>query len=332
MFKSAKFWIFVGLFVGGLLFVVSLVSCAATNSTTAEETATTVAGATTTTVAGAGGGGTTGAPSSTVKLCFIHHSVGEQWLNDPGWENAGGLGIALRDNNYFVSGTNYEWGPDRIGSTTDFGHWWSWFRGPSSATYMAAVYANNDQNSEFSRLATNPGGENEIVMFKSCFPNTNLRNPAAPIPAIGINPLQGQEAYSDDHTLANAKGIYMDLLNYFSTRQDKLFIAITSPPLIVNANAANARAFSNWLVNDWLASYPHKNVAVFDFYNIQTGASNRHSYYSGAVHHYTAAGSSNLANYPSGDDHPSSAGNQRATSEFVPLLNYYYHRWKGHVD
>src|SRR3989339_1690665 len=230
-------------------------------------------------------GNPTDAPTSTVKLCFIHHSVGEQWLNDPDWDNAGGLGIALRNNNYFVSGTNYGWGPDTIGETTDLGNWWSWFRGPRSATYVTAVYANNDQNSEFSRLATNPGGENEIVMFKSCFPNSNLQNPAAPIPAIGSNPLCGLDAYSEYHTFANAKGIYTDLLNYFSTRQDKLFIAVTFPPLIANANAANARAFSNWLVNDWLASYPHKNVAVFDFYNIQTGGDNRHSYYDGGVHH-----------------------------------------------
>jgi hypothetical protein len=35
--------------------------------------------------------------------------------------------------------------------------------------------------------------------------------------------------------------------------------------------------------------------------------------------------------YPSagGDDHPSQAGNLKATAEFVPLLNDAYHRWKG---
>ena len=32
--------------------------------------------------------------------------------------------------------------------------------------------------------------------------------------------------------------------------------------------------------------------------------------------------------YPSdGDDHPSLAGNRRATAEFVPLLNVFYNRW-----
>ena len=109
-------------------------------------------------------------PASTVKLIFIHHSCGENWLDD--WN--GGLGIALRDDNYFVSDTNYEWGPGSIGDNTDIGHWWDWFRGTNSATYLAALYAESGQHSSYSRLSTDPGGENQIVMFKSCFPNSAL--------------------------------------------------------------------------------------------------------------------------------------------------------------
>ena len=48
-----------------------------------------------------------GPPASPVRLIFIHHSTGENWLSD----DNGGLGIALRDNNYYVSDTNYGWGP-----------------------------------------------------------------------------------------------------------------------------------------------------------------------------------------------------------------------------
>jgi hypothetical protein len=54
-------------------------------------------------------------PPEPVRLIFIHHSCGENWLSD--WN--GGLGIALRDNNYAVSDTNYGWGPDAIGDRTD---------------------------------------------------------------------------------------------------------------------------------------------------------------------------------------------------------------------
>lgn len=116
-------------------------------------------------------------PDEMVKLIFIHHSTGENWLED----GQGGLGIALRDNNYFVSDTNYGWGPDSIGHHTDIGHWWLWFRGADSATYLSALYAESDQHSTYSRLSIDPGGENEIIMFKSCFPNSYIDgNPTDP--------------------------------------------------------------------------------------------------------------------------------------------------------
>jgi len=71
-------------------------------------------------------------------------------------------------------------------------------------------------------LATEPSGENRIVMFKSCFPNSDLRgNSSDPVPSIGDNPLKGQDSSSEHHTIANAKGIYIDLLEYFRTRTDK---------------------------------------------------------------------------------------------------------------
>ena len=79
-------------------------------------------------------------PAAPVKLIFIHHSTGQAWLED----GHGGLGIALRDNNYFVSDTNYGWGPSSIGDSTDLGHWWTWFRGSSSATYLSALYAESE--------------------------------------------------------------------------------------------------------------------------------------------------------------------------------------------
>ena len=174
-------------------------------------------------------------PTSPVKLIFIHHSTGEGWLVD----DHGGLGIALRDNNYFVSDTNYGWGPEGIGDYTDIGHWWLWFRGPNSSTYLSALYAESGQHSAYSRLPTDPGGENEIIMFKSCFPNSYISgNPDDP-PTTGYNPLRGQDASSEYHTVANVKGIYNDILEYFATRQDKLFVLIVTPPLVERSGAAH---------------------------------------------------------------------------------------------
>jgi hypothetical protein len=278
-------------------------------------------------------------PASPVKLIFIHHSCGENWLED----GNGKLGIALRDGNYFVSDTNYGWGPDGIGSDTDIGHWWSWFRGPSSSAYTSALYAESGQNSSYSRLAADPGGENEIVMFKSCYPNSAIGgSPSDPVPPIASNPLAGN---SSPLTVANAKGIYIDILEYFETRPDKLFIVITAPPLQDGTYAANARAFNNWLVNDWLDGYPLSNVFVFDFYNVlsSNGGSayasdlgwdtgNHHRWWNGAIQHKTDGGGNTLA-YPSGgDDHPNYVGNQKATGEFVALLNVAYNRFKGSAN
>ena len=277
-------------------------------------------------------------PETPVRLIFIHHSVGENWLDD----GNGGLGIALRDNNYFVSDTNYGWGPNSIGTHTDIGNWWDWFRTPNSPKYLSSLYTESEQHSSYSRLTTTPpDGENEIIMFKSCFPNSALKgNPEEIVPPIGHNPLRGKENDSEYHTVANAKGIYIDLLNYFSTRQDKLFVVIAAPPLSDSEYSVNARAFNQWLVNDWLAAYHYKNVAVFDFYNVLTtnggdtntndlnsNTGNHHRWWKGAVQHKTDSGSNVLA-YPSGDDHPSRAGNLKATGEFLPLLNIFYHQWK----
>ena len=166
------------------------------------------------------------APTQPVKLVFVHHSTGENWLADDNGE----LGLTLRDNNYFVSDTNYGWGPTdqdttpgTIGDHTDIPNWYNWFTGPHRNTYLTALYAESDQHSSYSRLsdALNPGGENTIIMFKSCFPNSNLAgNPDDP-PAASADNYSGL-------SVANAKRIYIDLLGYFGTRPDKLFVVITA--------------------------------------------------------------------------------------------------------
>ncbi len=287
------------------------------------------------------GGLNTAPPASTVRLIFIHHSTGEAWLSD----SHGGLGKALRDNNYFVSDTNYGWGPASIGDNTDIGHWYNWFGDGRDTTVLNTLYSESEQHSSYSRLATNPGGENSIILFKSCFPNSALSgSPTSAPPAILSNPLRGQAAGSSEHTVANAKGIYANLLGYFSTQPNKLFILVTAPPLSDGTYSANARALNDWLVNDWLDNYTLKNVAVFDFYTVLTTnggnadtndlgetSGNHHRYRNGVIEHTSTGdndGNPNVLEYPTGDDHPSAAGDQKATAELLPLLNIYYHLWK----
>lgn len=292
-------------------------------------------------------------PDQPIKLIFIHHSTGGNWLADPaGNELGGGLGRLLMENKYFASATNYGWGPDAIGDNTDIGHWWDWFRGPQRDLYLEALYAESGQNfgdfGSWPRLESDPGGENQIILFKSCFPNSYLGGNPGDLPTTGENPMRGAFAGDDTlDTVGNAKGIYNDILEYFQTRQDKLFILITAPPLAEwdtdETHASNARALNDWLVNDWLAGYPYNNVAVFDFYNVLTSSAggpessdlgeesgNHHRWWNGAVQHLQTS-DKNISAYPSGDSHPTQTGNQKAAAEFISLLNVYYQRWAGEV-
>lgn len=251
-------------------------------------------------------------PSQPVKLIFIHHSTGENWLTD----GYGDLGRALVANNYFVSDTNYGWGPDSIGDRTDIPNWLEWFRSDQTSVYMKALFNESGQNASYTRTFSDPGGENVIILFKSCFPNSALegRPDDPPDPEGWLS-------------VGHAKYVYNEILQYFATRPDKLFIVITAPPLSDSTYATNARAFNNWLVNDWLAenNYTLSNVAVFDFYNVLTSPDAHHRYSNGQVEHVVT--SRNTLAYPSDDDHPSEKGSRKATEEFVGLLNYYYQRW-----
>ncbi|MCP4110235.1 MAG: hypothetical protein GY749_32725 [Desulfobacteraceae bacterium] len=307
-------------------------------------------------------------PASTVKLVFIHHSTGGHWLAEDNEYTYGELGKTLMNNNYYVSATNYCWGPiweeqdenRGIGTYTNIIHWPEWFTGSDSSAVLSALYSETGQNFEncdgdsfgsWPRLSGDPGGENEIVMFKSCYPNSDLYgNPDDP---AASSPNNWQ------FSVSNAKAVYNNLLTYFQTRRDKLFIVIAAPPMSetgyrmndastpASERAANARAFNNWLVNDWLDSYSHDNVAVFDYYNVLTSSGgstdtndagqetgNHHRWHNGQVQH-VQNDSNNFSSYPSfvgsdyADDHPTAAGHHKATAEFVPLLNYFYNKWKG---
>lgn len=277
------------------------------------------------------------APIESLKLVFIHHSVGENWLAD----SDGGLGRALRDNGYFVSDTNYGWGPvcedcgdcwGAIGDCTDILHWDNWFSSEETDDVFSALIMEFGRHSDYARGDDQqPTRENDIVLFKSCYPNSNLAGKPDDTPSS-----------DDELTVGHAKAIYNGLLEVFALHTDKLFVAVTAPPVARNdswEDPANARAFNNWLVNDWLADYPHANVAVFDFYNVLTSNGgnafvndlgmedgNHHRWWDGAVQHIQTV-SSDFAAYAEGDSHPTSAGNQKATTEFVPLLNVFVHRW-----
>ena len=288
-----------------------------------------------------GNGLNASAPEKVTRLVFIHHSCGGNWLAD----NHGRLGLVLAENNYYASDTYYGWGPGKIGDKTDIGYWWKWFRGPDSEKYMDNIYNEGGAYSEcgtYTRLTTAPVGENEIIMFKSCFPNSEIKGSIDEIvPHISKNQLRGENCASEHMTVANCKGIYTDLLEYFKTRTDKLFIAITAPPLMENEYAANTGYFNNWLLYEWLKDYPYSNVRVFDYFNILTSnagstsisdvncdTGNHHRYWKGEIQHVVDGKNDMLKYCSSGcDDHPNPVGNLKATAEFIKLLNIFYNEW-----
>lgn len=269
-------------------------------------------------------------PERTMKLIFIHHSCGGQWLADKGDTNeilpgtsiytshlnGGGLRALLQQNNYEVHEAAYK---SAIGDKTDVCDWNAKFR-----DRMGDIIKCDRQDIFYKDAAVN----NDIVMFKSCYPNN----------AIESDGKEPGNPDSTEKTSANYKAAYQKLLGYFKAHPDTLFVCVTAPPLAESAPSRTkefikrmigsestakavgerARKFNNWLKDSekgWLAGYEGKNVVVFDYYDLLT----RH-------------GESNYALYPTQrgtDSHPSAQGNSIASRVFVPFLNKAVNRFVG---
>lgn len=260
-------------------------------------------------------------PQIKLKVLFVHHSCGGQWLADKGKEkehisnsriylshpNGGGLRRLMEENNYEVHEASYG---SIIGEKTAVCDWNRKFK-----DRMEDILRCEQQDKLYS-----DGSTNDIIMFKSCYPinwiESDGKEPGDPDSSI--------------RTIANYKAAYSNLLQYFEKYPDKLFVIVTAPPLAKNipsrtkeliknfleidnsvrAVGNRARKFNNWLKDSktgWLSGYKKKNVAVFDYYDVLTGH-----------------GKSNYSMYPTRggvDSHPSSVGNSIASHEFVSFLN-----------
>lgn len=258
-------------------------------------------------------------PGQPLNLLFIHHSCGGQLLAEPGPDkganciyeshpNGGGLRSLLQQAGYNVHEASYG---SELGQKTDLFDWLPKFRNRMHDVLSCKL---QDQT-----LAD--GAKNDIVLFKSCYPN----NAFVEEDALPGNPL-GPEL-----TLHNAKACYSALADSFAEYPDVLFICVTAPPLApiqkpvplwkalarkvmgkeknLERQAGMARQFNNWLKasDGWLESYEKDNVVVWDYYDL-----------------LTASGRSNLSCYPTGDgydSHPSQEGNRTAAAALVPFLN-----------
>jgi hypothetical protein len=250
-------------------------------------------------------------PRAPLRLLFIHHSVGGRLLADAGpkariaeeiWKShpeGGGLRRLLEAQGYQVHQASY--GSD-VGNHTDRGDWLAKFRDKMDRGLSCAL---NDQ-------PLPDGQRNHIVLWKSCFDNL----------------------ITDGSALHQARASLSALLPIFAQRPEVLFVHLTTPPVAPKtpkqpvwkwlARAALgkpqpgfrlaksgplARQLNDWVTSPdgWLKDYPHKNLVVFDLYDI-----------------LTEHGKSDFLAYATGggyDSHPSRAGNQLVAGALVPFLN-----------
>ena len=250
-------------------------------------------------------------------LVFIHHSCGRNWLNNS-------LHTALLAKAYIDERNDIYYGtdiqpdsgrPDSLGGTpgdhTDMCHWIRWFN-----DYLEHVILHDCAD-----------GTNRIIMFKSCYPNSNIASD-------GTEP---GDPFSSQRTLANYRAVYRHpdgpggvytndgyiyhpLEDIFASHPDILFIPVTAPPrhyapsdATTDAEGHRARTFNNWLKNEWLAAYNSNhpgfhNVAVFDWFDVLAYPDSDPDHPNRLRAEYGGE---------SGDSHPNSAANATSTWFFA---------------
>ena len=219
-------------------------------------------------------------------MVFIHHSVGGVWLEEHG------LGDALLAKDYIEEmhdityGTTVAPDPGRPASLVPFGgtpgdhtkmmHWILWF------------------NDYFQGIRTHDcaSGYNRIIMFKSCFPASEIWWDGY-VPGDPFHSMRTMTNYKaiyrhpdgPGHTYTRDGYTYKPLEDIFAENPDVLFIPVTAPPRHYgpvepisdevddpDAIAHRGRMFCEWLINEWLPGYnaAHpglNNVAVFDWFD-----------------------------------------------------------------
>jgi len=294
--------------------------------------------------------------------------------------DVGGNGeVALYNNNYILHHLSYGSMLADGGNYTDYRDWHYKFRryldSGDSSNYVNDVggedllhcYAQDisyaEQSADEFTSADVSGQTNQVIMFKSCFPNSAI---GAPDTSGGLpeNPTLADArtwiagaGYSTWREGGGAAGPinfiqaeYLALLDVFGEERyrDILFVAWVAPPE-TDSSSSYARALSDWFENQWLADYAYDNVLLFNYWNIHTGehdasgnfmpahqAKHNHSRYNPFTggRDYITTGDPDFVDdirmaFPSGDSHPSHFGGAVATKELIPLLNIQWNRLQG---
>jgi hypothetical protein len=258
---------------------------------------------------------------TTDDLVFIHHSCGQNWLG----QTNGNLSGALAAKDYIDEVNDIYYGDDLApdsgrrdslasvpGDKTDMSHWVYWFN-----DYLGGIKSFEAAD-----------GVNKIVMFKSCYPASDMGADGAEPGTPFFN-----SASASDKTIANYKAVfrhpsgwgntyssggytYKALEEVFAANPDTLFIPVTAPPLHNTAtdddNAHRARLFNEWLENEWQASYKAatglNNVAVFDWFDVLANPDDAATWPNRLKEIYGGA---------SGNSHPNQTANLYSTQVFA---------------
>lgn len=185
---------------------------------------------------------------TTNRMVFLHHSVGEGLLNE------GGLRNQLLDMGILVKSATYG---DEIGEDTDMNHWVTKFE-----EHMNDIFAFSSHGNQY----RSDGQTNDVVMFKSCFPNSGI---------VADGDMPGDPT-SPERTLANYKATFETLKSEMAKYPNKLFVYLTAPPQVPEVTTADraqrARQFNDWLLKEFVAEYRDEtgqdNFYVFDLFGV----------------------------------------------------------------
>jgi hypothetical protein len=165
-------------------------------------------------------------------MVWLHHSTGDVLLR-------GGLLDALKADGIRFYDINYEEARVDgyvIGDHTDIPDWPKTFNTPKFFNVVKTWELSGGQK------------QHDIVMFKSCFPNSDI---------------------TSDAMLAEYKQHFNELLATIRANPDILFIGMSTPPLVhaktTPAAANRARAFANWLTTEFARDVP--NLKIFDLFD-----------------------------------------------------------------
>ncbi len=217
-----------------------------------------------------------GKPSRPLSMVWLHHSTGDRLLR-------GGLLDALKNDGLAFHDMNYDEATVDgyvVGDHTNIDDWPKVFNTPKYFDTLKRWELGGDRP------------HHDIVMFKSCYPNSNIKT---------------------DAQLQEYKQHFSSLLPTFQANPDIMFIAMSTPPLVkanTSADAANrARQWSRWLTGQYASGV--KNVKVFDLFEALAIAEGKPD--ANTLAPQFASGR--------GDSHPSPEGARAVTRLFVPWLN-----------